>query len=115
MHQVIELRILRQLIPREAMRKVERALSVRPKARPQPDGDQLVLWLDGRPWRLVYVTTQPQYLCIGCGKVPTVKKHSYCRRCRRRVESGIPVDVDDVVTQKEAKAHGFVSNPGRRI
>ncbi len=42
-----------------------------------------------------------KWKCIGCGTTTVSVRWTYCRRCRRRVDSGNPVDLDDYVTMKD--------------
>lgn len=39
--------------------------------------------------------------CVGCGRPQAKFRWTYCKRCRLRVEDGIPLDIDDIPTQAE--------------
>jgi hypothetical protein len=104
MAQAIEIRLLKRILrsrqPAVELRKVLRAAEMvrrRSSSGPLP---QLALWLDGRPWRAVYV----RWLCIGCKKAEVRVKFTYCPRCKKRLDAGLPVDLDDYVTDADYRA-----------
>jgi len=111
--QVIEIRLLKRILrssrPTVELRKalhaaelVHRRSSFHPMA-------QLALWLDGRPWRAVYV----RWLCVGCKRVEVKVKFTYCPRCKKRLDAGLPVDLDEYLTDRECRQRGLLTNPGR--
>ena len=40
--------------------------------------------------------------CIGCGKTQVVGQ-TYCRRCKKRLDAGLPVDLDEYVTYRQSR------------
>jgi hypothetical protein len=41
--------------------------------------------------------------CIGCGKTRARRPRRYCVVCKRRLKSGIALDIDDVPTMAECE------------
>lgn len=52
----------------------------------------------------VDVTSKARFPCLGCGKEPVRVRFTYGRRCRKRLEAGLPVDLETFVTERESRA-----------
>jgi hypothetical protein len=53
------------------------------------------------------------YVCIGCGRERVKVKRTYCRRCQKRLGAGIPVDVDEYLTEQQYQDWSRRVMPGR--
>jgi hypothetical protein len=65
---------------------------------------QLSLWRrvagEDRPWR---GRGPKRWSCIGCGRESVAIQHTYGPRCRKRLEAGLPVDLDEYLTEAEVR------------
>lgn len=103
--------------PREQLRQLRQLVDQPPAPWPDQESGQGTLWVtvEGaeHPWpRAPYRVKR--WWCIGCGKERVAQRWTRCRRCERRVQAGIPVDVDDCVTARSVCARTERRPKGRR-
>lgn len=76
---------------------------------------QLPLWRrigrKDRTWR--WTRDGRRWKCVGCGDVASTLPRTYCRKCRRRLESGLPVDLDEYLTDSECRGVAYGERTNR--
>ncbi len=64
---------------------------------------QLPLWRrvarKDRPWQTRI--TGLRFKCPGCGQLKSLHRRCFCARCKKRNEAGLPLDLDDFLTDAE--------------